>query len=291
MVRVAYVGVDTARYAVLQADTTVTFNMVTNGFTAFQHSLSLRQKELQVKIPSISGNRNGEPSTIRISVAQQIRDYRNQLGLNEKVNLQPVTENLQIVLAERQAKVFYPRLDNVSFSFAPGYSLYGMPRIEPDSVVLYGSEVSLSKVSRVDAAATQIANIGLSDTFTVALDDGWRKYPDLRISHSTIRVYIPTEESSEQSVEVPVRYTLRDSSMNVRLYPDRVTVNYWVATKDFDRPQPKDFVVEARGFERGVSSVPLVVTSFPDYVRIKDLSSTHAQVVLIQKQKKNVGNH
>lgn len=285
VVKVEYTGIDTARYALIQADSTVTLNIVTNGFSAFQYSLGLRHKVLHVKVPTSSVKADGEATPILISVAQQINDYRSQLGFSEKVTLQPVTEHLRLLIAERQSKVFYPNLSNVSFSFAPGYSLYGMPKIYPDSVVLYGSALSLSKVERIDAAPTQIANIGNSDTYTVALDKSWRKYPDLRISNSSIQVFIPTQECSEGSVEVPIRYQSPDSSMLVRLYPEKVTVTYWVATKDFDRPQASDFVVEARQLDNGSSSVPLIVTSFPSYVRIKDLSSPRVQVVLIQKQK------
>ncbi len=285
--KVVYVGYDTARYAMMSADSTVTFNMQCNGFLALHHSLAMRRQPLLVRlqIPSaVEGT--SDPVPIRLSVAQMINDIKKQYNLSEKVNIQTVTESLHLIVAQRLSKAFRPLMDDVSFTFAPGRCLYGTPRIEPDTVYLYGSSSSLSKIEQLKITNTQIANIGPSGYYTLNIDTSWNRYPDLYISTPDIRIFIPTEECTQSSVVVPVHYNHIDTLSKVRIYPEKVTVNYWVANKDFDRPKADDFYVEVSNkiSENGDSRM-LSIARFPEYVRIKDLSTDRVQIIVINNTK------
>lgn len=284
---VEYDGYDTARYAMLSADSTVTINMQTNGFVALHQSIEMRKKPLKVHLqipPSVEATT--DPVPVRLSVAQMINDIKNQYDLSDKVNIQTVTESLHLVVAQRLSKAFHPMMDEVSFTFAPGHCLYGAPRIEPDTVYLYGSSASLAKIDNLKVMRSQISNIGQSGYYTMSLDTIWNKYPDLRISTPEIRIYIPTEECTENSIVVPIHYNHADSLSKVRIYPDKVTVNYWVANKDFDRPQADDFYVEVSNklSDKGDAHM-LTIARFPEYVRIKDLSTDKVQIIVISNSK------
>lgn len=271
---IQWTGIDTARYAVTYADTVLPVTIKSNCFQAIKRYFVLRQSYYSI---SVQGD------TI-INVAHPLfEDLTKQLNFVGISSMYSSKEVLRVEVDERIAKPFVPQLRGVEFNFDGQVGLSGEPRIEPDTVWLYGTASSLNKISQLSTAPTVLEHLSDSGYYTLTLDPVWKDYPDLRSSHDVIRIYLPVDQFTEIKLKVPV--TLRSSSQlgRVRLYPDQVDVSLWVPRSDYNNISASQIEVVA-DYDAITNSqqIPVLVTRFPSNTRIKQVSPASIQYVIIK---------
>lgn len=271
---IQWTGIDTARYAVTYADSVLPVTIKSNCFQAIKRYFVLRQSYYSI---SVQGD------TI-INVAHPLfEDLTKQLNFVGISSMYSSKEVLRVEVDERIAKPFVPQLRGVEFNFDGQVGLSGEPRIEPDTVWLYGTASSLNKISQLSTAPTVLEHLSDSGYYTLTLDPVWKDYPDLRSSHDVIRIYLPVDQFTEIKLKVPV--TLRSSSQlgRVRLYPEQVDVSLWVPRSDYNNISASQIEVVA-DYDAITNSqqIPVLVTRFPSNTRIKQVSPASIQYVIIK---------
>lgn len=271
---IQWTGIDTARYAVTYADSVLPVTIKSNCFQAIKRYFVLRQSYYSI---SVQGD------TI-INVAHPLfEDLTKQLNFVGISSMYSSKEVLRVEVDERIAKPFVPQLRGVEFNFDGQVGLSGEPRIEPDTVWLYGTASSLNKISQLSTAPTVLEHLSDSGYYTLTLDPVWKDYPDLRSSHDVIRIYLPVDQFTEIKLKVPV--TLRSSSQlgRVRLYPEQVDVSLWVPRSDYYNISASQIEVVA-DYDAITNSqqIPVLVTRFPSNTRIKQVSPASIQYVIIK---------
>ncbi len=273
-------GIDTARYAVTSIDSTIALELTSNGFYAFRRGIK-KNHIVHIGVASkIGSDKNA------IQLALKADDYsdviRSQLDMRGVSDLKIVDDVLTITLAKRECKAFVPRIDDVDFQFEGMVGLCGEPRISPDTVYLYGSSESLAQIEALYASQQTLQHIRMSGKYRVKLRPDWQKYPDLRISTPSIDIFVPVEVFTEKAVTVPVEYTVNDNIKRLQLYPSSVTVNCLVPRKDYAAIQAADFRVLATIDSDSSNYIRPVVTRFPADVRIKSISPSQIQYIIIK---------
>lgn len=268
--RVVWDGVDTNRYVTVHADREVTFDIQSNGFLALARARSSRRFPMHIQ---------ADYDTI-ISNTACCRMLMRQFGFQGVHNITCRTP-LQLTLKPRYSKAFHPDVSSLSVSFAEPYAIYGTPTVEPDTVWLYGSSQSLDKIKKIAVKPTFFPYVRETRTFKVPLEPVWEQYPDLRISHRTVSVTIPTERYSERTFEVPIKLDNAPSSMNVRLYPTHVRLTVWAAEKDQIHLNGDQFGVQVT-YHPSADRLPVTVSHFPSHVRIRSVEPEEVSCVIIK---------
>ncbi|MBO4751273.1 MAG: hypothetical protein J5526_00790 [Bacteroidales bacterium] len=283
-VKISYAGIDTAHYVLSAVDDELPVSVTTDGFSALHYHLYWRQRPLSVDLAALARkvSPNGKS---RLSVATD--RYKDELQRRFspiggcEIELQQ--DSLSVLLDERCRKAYKPQLKDISFSFPDGYGLYGQASVTPDSVYLYGSEESLAKIT---ALHTQPAKISVGKNgghFQLKLEPEWRKFSDVRPSQESIVLTVPVEPYVEITQPLKVRIAGADSVRRVKLYPDEVTVSFWV-------PQSSYGKISANGCQAvvcmdGASAshdLKVTVTDFPSILRIKSVEPDKVQYVIIK---------
>ena len=281
---VDYIGYDTARYALVSADTAVTLSIRSNGFRAVGRSFSLPDKHIAINIGSLfHGMPDSEEAIAFVLRTDRLQEtFASQLHLPGHVSILPITEKLHLKIAQRCCKAFVPQLKNVDFTFTMGRGVYGAPVVSPDTVFLYGSMEHLSQIDQLTTAPATIANVVASSTYTLPLDTVWQRFPDLRVSTHEVQVHVPVEEYTENSYTLPLHLIAADTLLKVRVYPTDVKVSFWVAKKDYTSTRPNDFKAVVTYNSAALSTARVVVSEFPDFVRIKSVQPDTVQIVRIK---------
>lgn len=272
--RVEWTGYDTARYVVTYADTVLPVTINSNCFNAIARHRTARREPYRIAV-------HGD-TTMRVSTAL-LDNLLQQMGFSGCHGIFSSSETLRLSLSERQRKAFVPQLSGVEFHFAEQCGLSGAPRLEPDTVWLYGDSASLSKIDRLTTLASDIYGIRDSGYCSLLLDTSWRRYPNLRCSHDTLRLFVPVERYIEKKISVPVTFRCSDQQMRVRLYPERVEVSLWVSKANY--PSLYDDMVEAVAeFDPAAPEqvLPVRVTRFPSFARVKGIEPSTLQYVIIK---------
>lgn len=289
--RVEMTGYDTRRYAVVHADSTLSLTVQSSGFRALL--LGLRDE-----LPTVKVNMAGDAVTHYAGVF----DGRNCLYRSVAVNRELLEgclggygisrsssedDSLLLVLTERASRRFRPDISGVEILFSDGYALYGSPKVEPAEVTLYGSPEALAKVTSLKAKAMTLANISLSDVYTVPLDDSWKQEGDIYASTEELKLFIPVEKYVERQYTLPVTVDSPQPVANgqqLRLYPDNVTLRVWVAQRDVPSVAADRFTVavDYADIAAGATSLKPRITRFPESVRVRSIEPAEVQYVIIK---------
>ena len=286
-------GVDTARFAILEADSLLSVEITSNGFMAFNRGIH-RTKELHINIGKMIHNvaanaapvKSWEPFDIVIQSEDLSELIKGQIDMRGVDNFRVVQKSAHVRLAQRERRAFVPDISQVDFQFKGMAGLYGHPSISPDTIYLYGSRTSLDKIQQVRASRQTISNITKSGSYRVALDPEWSKYPDLRSSDSHVNLSIPVDNFIEQELTVRISVGNNDidaaSNAKVNLYPPQVTVRYLMPQSKYRRLSGNDLQIKLSKECQDCNTLKPLVVSFPSDVRIKAIEPSEIQYIVIE---------
>lgn len=271
--KVEMVGYDTVRYAVLRADTSVVMRVTTDGYHAFLFSQLQTSPTLQVPVDS-----EGLQHAVATTDLYQL--LREQMAGVKSVSCN--TDSVRVTLAERQHRSYRPSLAKVEFGFAEQYGLYGQPVVKPTEVILYGPEEVLAGIEELPVAAATVTNISASGSYTLPLEPVWKQFHDVHPSCSEVSVYVPVEAFVEREFRVPVKVADADSNVELRIYPEEVTLRVWVAQRDLHRTPDFEVAIDYDEVLQHKSHLQPMLLSFPSYVRLRAMEPQEVQCVIIK---------
>lgn len=272
-VKVTFSGYDSVRYAVVYADTAVTLRVTSSGFVAIGQSLKHRKAQLTLT-PEGNGSRRA------LAMKQVCLAFtKSRVGITQAVGS---ADSLRLVLAPRESRTFRPTLENVEFSFAEQYGLYGEPVIVPAEVTLYGPREALDKIDHLPVAETHLANIHSSGHHRLALEPVWDKVGDIRPSQAEVDIYLPVEAYVEHEYEVPIEVLNADTSVQLKLYPQEVTLRVWIAQRDLHRSPDFRVGIDYNDILVHGKHITPRLMQFPDYIRPRCIEPEEVQCVIIK---------
>lgn len=291
-VRLSMSGFDAKRYAVVDADTAVTFQVQTNGFSAL--ALSLRRKPVELPV-EMSGepvqiyqrptSADGAPLQCRtMAVSDLAEALLGQLAHYAIRTATSQRDSLRLLLAPRASKTLPVDISTLQVAFADGYGLYGEPTVKPAEVTLYGPHQALDRISSLRLAPAAIANLNVTTAHRLPLDPLWEQQGDVAASVSHVEVTIPVQPYVERSLSLPIAVVPADSSLRLRLYPDHATVSLWVPRDELSSISPANFTLTVDRADILASRSPLAprLARFPEHVRVRAIHPAEVQYVIIQ---------
>lgn len=122
------------------------------------------------------------------------------------------------------------------------YFVKGGLVVLPDTVTITGPKRIIDTINNISTRYKKIKNINESETMTVGL----ASVRGVSMSVRKVHVTIPVEQYTEAEFRVPVRVVNSPDSVNVRIFPDVVTVRCMVAVSDYKKIKevPFDAVID-----------------------------------------------
>lgn len=273
-----YTGYDEAQYAVVQVDTVLLLTVESNGFNAIGHYISKNGRTLNIDVSSDRRLRKA------ISVRNVLDTIKPQLSYRGVKRITANKDSLYLVLKPMERKAFRPNLTDVEFTFAEQYGLCGEPKLSPDTIFLYGSEESLSRIGQLRLVPSSFNNISEDATFEVAIDTAWKKYPDVKPSVDKVRIFVPIEPYTERVFELPVVVSGSDSTVRMNIYPSKVAVTAWIPQRSFSQISNEMFLatVDYADVLAGSHMLEVRLSKFPSIARVKKVEPAEIQYVIIK---------
>ena len=177
-----------------------------------------------------------------------------------------------------------PDISDVRINFTDGYGLYGEPKVAPREVTLYGPEEALSHITELKALPVEINDVSKSRSYQIGIDTSWKQYGDIYASTEELTLTLPVENYVERQYTLPVTVEGLDTSVHLRLYPEQVVVQVWVAQRDIASVTAERFSVSADYGDilAGAPRLTLRLSRFPESVRPRAIIPSEAQYVIIK---------
>lgn len=212
-------------------------NLKADGYTLMRYSLWNR-KTLNVDLRTVKhlkGNRYYWQSNKNIAKLEaQFSDARI-LGLSP--------DTLFLSLSELVQKRV-PIVARIKTAPKSELYIYQDPLLQPDSLWIRGPRASVEQIDSIftvpyalpsDPDDSLLLELAIEDPGVAHLT-----YPDRKV-----KVELQLSRMTEGVVEVPIQIIHVPDSLELELYPNRVSVKYRVALRDFHRVQKEEFIVIA----------------------------------------------
>lgn len=182
---------------------------------------------------------------------------------------------------ERSRKV--PVTASFDLSYEKQFKRYGAVTFIPDSVTVRGPERIIDILDSVSLGEIKLER--LSENYS-----GVRSFPydsaylNLTFNPNSVTYTIPVEKFTEAESTVPVKI-INTSGLKVKTFPDKVTIFYNVALKDYPKVEP--------GMINAVADLSLVnlaeddkirvsLESYPSYIRISKIEPEKVEYIIIK---------
>ena len=272
-VRVQWTGFDSTRHVVTYADSVLPLTINSNCFLAQSRYIVVKQKPFVI---NVSGD---TVLSVNNHLFQEIID---QMDFGGTHGISSPVETLKLKLTDVNRKGFVPQLRDVEFRFKDQIGLAGEPRVEPDTVWLYGNIASLNKIDQLETKSCKVNNIAKSGYYSLPLNPVWKQYGDVKSSHDSVRIYVPAGRFIEKTFVVPLSFNTKES-VRWRLMTEQVSVTLWVPDSAYNDVTEEMIGAEVIYRSSDVSQeLPVRIIKFPENTRVKQVSPASVQYVIIK---------
>lgn len=169
----------------------------------------------------------------------------------------------------------------VNIEFADQYQQADSIQLEPKTIEVMGSKEALAKIEYVETAVYKLKNQSTNAIIDMRLE----KKPDMKqieFSQNTVKARINVMKFTEAQVELPIEVLNLPVGLNLKTFPDKVTLKYQVAFDDYGKINTSDFkvVVDYSKIEKGSNKLKLSVQKSPLNVRAIKLSAEKVEYII-----------
>lgn len=187
-----------------------------------------------------------------------------------------LTEDVQFFNMSRLASKKVRIVPETSFSFEKQYNYYGEPMSTPDSITIYGAveDVNSTKEIRTKVITKKNVNQNVVTKAKIDLDE------KLNADIDEVEVSVNVEKYTEAEVVVPI--TIPDK-MKMHLYPNKASVRYIVAMKDYAIINSLSFKALVDTTDMFFNEVlPVELVLYPNNTQIISIDPKEVEYIIVQ---------
>lgn len=162
------------------------------------------------------------------------------------------------------------------------YLVKGNIIVKPDTISVIGPKRILDTVKTIKTRHRKLKGVSGNINISVALAAS----KEYKVSDKKVFIEIPVEQFTEAEIHVPVKILNRPDSINIKIFPDVVTVKCLVAISDYKKIEETPFEVVLDLSKADLSSsekIPLGFRNIPPFV--SSLRVTPAKVDFLIERK------
>ena len=109
----------------------------------------------------------------------------------------------------------------------------------PETVIAYGSRQSLDQLEHAVTEYTVFKNLKATSQLPITINP----VEGVRFSPNQVDIFIPIEEFTERTFDIPITATHLPDNLDVKFFPSRATVTFSVTLEEYRKIVPEDFEI------------------------------------------------
>ncbi|HOW08663.1 MAG TPA: YbbR-like domain-containing protein [Bacteroidales bacterium] len=212
------------------------------GYSILKIKLAGSRAPVEIDISSISyrrvpGSRTPSYYILSSSLVPKLRNF-----LDSECDVTSIKPDTLFFTLDRIISKKVRVVPDLDITPARQYLIKGGLKVSPDTVTVKGPKRIVDTIHFITTRYRRIKSINESETIAIGLES----IRGLSFSSKKVHVTIPVEQFTEAEFRVPVKLLNSPDSVNVRIFPDMVTVKCMVAVSDYRkiREVPFDAVID-----------------------------------------------
>lgn len=168
--------------------------------------------------------------------------YLNNTQFDKQVELLSINPDTLFFRFDTNMVKKVPVTLNASINYAIGYNALNAIALQPDSVVVIGPHVLVSKIKNLPTEQLVLNDVRDNIDTKIALKLP-KAHKDLTLSAKQISVTADVEKFTEGTLKIPINVINVPKGVTIKFFPKEVTVAYYVSLKNFQNVVATDFEV------------------------------------------------
>ena len=245
-----------------------------HGFNILRHQVSFLFIPFEFNVKEMTNNRmmESKKNSFAFPARQFLTELSNQFS-NEMdiLNMSPDTLFFKFGQMGHKLVKVKPR---VSITLKKQYQISGDIKTSPDSVMVNGTQSVLDTLHFV---TTNFQRFNSVDQH-IKVEASLSKIKEVFFDTQKVVINIPVEEYTEAQLSVPIVVKHKSSTVNIKLFPEKVKVTFQVGLSRFLDIRPEDFKlsVSFSDISEGKQRLKVTTESIPKY--LDDLKITPEEI-------------
>lgn len=240
---------------------------------------------------------NKQSTEIVIDVAPSINKFKNlrTVAINTALNIGNLSKlfNTEIELIKVKPDSIYfsfgksfqkivPVKPRLLIDFDPLYNYADKVKITPAFVTLYGDSSLISAMDSVNTEKIVLNNLNNTISQKAKIDLPEELVQRVGISHNEVQLDINVDKFTETKIEVPIEAVGLPKGIQLKTFPDKVTLTVRVPLQGFETLKPFQFtaVVDYKNSASNKTKLPITVSKYPETVKITKVSPEKVEYIL-----------
>ncbi|MET3113725.1 YbbR domain-containing protein [Pedobacter sp. CG_S7] len=255
----------------LQSDT-VDLMVEGTGWQLLFARLRIKPQSISISLEKLN-NRN------YILFSEQLYGVNNQLLTTQKIiSVKPDT--LYFDFSTRTVKKVPVEL-TANLEFNKQYGISSEIVISPNYVTVSGPLKELNKITswKTDSLTYK----GVQSSIKTRLAMNHSNFKNISIFPGNVEVMVPVDEFTEKTIEVPLKIINNREYLNVKLYPKKVTITFFVALSSYSMVTEDEIEAIVDMEEWKLSNHPQLqvrLTSFPNFCKLVKMSPEKVDFII-----------
>lgn len=251
------------------------FDVNANGLKLWTYNLSKQSIDLDFKLFE------EKPKELIIQTGK-IKSVIEENDLFEAGSFEFAEGKISIPYTIKDSKKV-PVIARIDYQFADGYNSLEELKLNPDSVVVTGSNKDLSKISVVFTSVEKIPKVNQDLKGTIPLSNP----PDkIKLSEDEVTYTLSVQKFSEKSLEAPINVINVPDSLDLSIYPQKAKLSFLVSLDQFDKITEVDFKITCdfnKRYSEEAIMIP-VLEETPVGIKNVKLNTKKVDYLLVKKQ-------
>ncbi|MGB3947296.1 MAG: CdaR family protein [Bacteroidia bacterium] len=274
---VSYTNLPTDKVIINTLPSSIDIEINASGFNILLYKLKHKKEVLSIDLRDIKpySSRN----RYYITTNSRIAKITNQLDNNIQVlKISPDTIHLNF---NKKVSKKVPVKVNLTLDFNKHYQQADSIKVIPNFITISGAAEEIAKINRVETVSMSLKDV--SDSLALDMDilkTGKLKLIDL--SQPKVKVLVDATKFTEGSIELPVEVANLPHNYSLKIFPDKVTVKYNVAFKNYEKISQIQFkaLVDYQKIEQGSTKLKVQLVKFPAEIRSVKLSPEKVEYII-----------
>ncbi len=275
---VNYTNLPGQKVVVNNLPSTIRLNIKASGFKILAHKFSKGKSPVDVDVDVRIGTTLDPSSDVLVIPTKTFAaDFYERLGSDVSI-LNFIPDSIVFNFSYKSFKRVPLKL-NALISFEKQYDTTGASILEPDSINISGPS---SVINKIDFISTeQITLEKVKESFSKKIKLASNKL--IVLSDTIVKVTIPVEKFTEESIEVPVKAIHVPQGYSLKTFPDKVSVKYTVALSRYSEVNASLFetVVDATNIDgQNSNKIKVELVSIPFFIKLTGIEPERVDYIL-----------
>lgn len=208
------------------------------GFTLLQYKLSTSLLPIIFNLNSTPLNMVSNSDSSRYYLLTDL--YTSQVAeqLSTEINVLDIEPDSVFFTFSNIIRKKVAVVPKVEIELEKQFMLDGKITSKPDSVLISGANTILDTIKYIETEPLSFSKLNKATYYTTSL----REINEITIEkNNKVEIYIPVAEFTEARLQIPVEIENLPDSLILKTFPNRITTNFLVSLKDYDKIKVKDF--------------------------------------------------